>query len=233
MTAISRCCMASVLVAVSCHAAAAPRQTDADCTGIVSDIERLSCFDATAGTPPSRPAAPSSPPPAPAASVRAAPGRPAALDPGALIRLNETARQDQRRAFLLSRSDDREPGQTRVVISAPALDAADRPVYLAISCISNISRLQLLLPAPAPRNQMRVRLFIDDTPLAAARTWQVVGEGDLVDAGRGLVAIDLLRRFVSGGRLRVESDHAPLNGLMFNADGLRELVAQQREACHW
>ena len=229
MTAISKRCMASVLVAVSCHAAAAPRPTVADCTGIVSDIERLGCFDAAAGTPPSKPA-----PPAAASAGPAAPARPPApLDPGTLIRLNEAARQDQRRAFLLSRSDDREPGQTRVVISAPALDAAERPVYLAISCISNISRLQLLLAAPAARNQMRVRLFIDDTPLGGERTWQVVGEGDLVDAGRGLVAIDLLRRFTSGGRLRVQSDHAPLNGLMFNAEGLRELVAQQREACHW
>ncbi|MNT65961.1 hypothetical protein D3C72_2039910 [compost metagenome] len=119
------------------------------------------------------------------------------------------------------------------MISAPALDGAAQPNYLAISCVSNISRLQLLLHRSADRNQMRIRLYIDHRALAPASTWQVVEEGNVVDAGRGLVAIEILRQFSSGGRLRVESDYAPVNGLMFSAEDLHGLVAQQREACHW
>ncbi|MNQ00941.1 hypothetical protein D3C85_135980 [compost metagenome] len=218
-----------LLAAFTCHAGhASGHASGGDCTAIVSDLERLGCFDAAAGTPPSPTlTAPAAGLPAQAAAAGTAPGV------TELVRLNEAGRQERNVAFLISRSADRQPGQTQVVISAPALDGAAQPNYLAISCVSNISRLQLLLHRSADRNQMRIRLYIDHRALAPASTWQVVEEGNVVDAGRGLVAIDILRQFSSGGRLRVESDYAPVNGLMFSAEDLHGLVAQQREACHW
>ncbi|MNS93341.1 hypothetical protein D3C71_1606120 [compost metagenome] len=80
---------------------------------------------------------------------------------------------------------------------------------------------------------MTVQLYMDDRPLSAARPWRVLAEGNVADAGRGLVAIDQLRPFVAGQRLRVESDYALFNGLTFNATGLQALLSRQREACHW
>ncbi|WMD21231.1 type VI secretion system-associated protein TagO [Achromobacter seleniivolatilans] len=244
-----------LLAAAAWHSHA---QADTDprlCTIIVSAVERLACFDAAAGTPPAptpvRPAAA-------AAAAAAAPitaGRPVpnaspdvsiaavssqrplasaftATRSSDLVRQNESARQPQDTAFLLSYTDDEQPGQQRVMISAPALGAGP-PIYLAISCLSNISRLQLLAEQPFPQHHINIRLYMDDRPLSAGKPWRVLDEGNVADAGRGLVAIEHLRPFVAGTHLRVESDYAPLNGLTFDATGLQTLLARQREACHW
>lgn len=218
------------LAAASCLASPASIPSTSDCTAIVSSLQRLACFDRVAGTPPA--AAPAGGPPRDDAAAGAGGGRQASAL-AEMIRRNEAARREGDHAFVMSRVDDVTPGQAQVFISAPALDGAESSAYLAISCIGNISRLQLLLPAASEGNQIRIRLYIDDRPLAASRTWQVMEPGNVVDAGRGLVAIELLRRFSPGGRLRVDSDHAAVHGLMFDATGLQGLIAQQREACHW
>ena len=218
-----------------------------DCTQIVSGVERLACFDAAAGTPPTLsaplsghrhtvaldPAAgiPSAaePAPAPDASTALLPPSARAYD---IVRQNESTRPENDRSFLISDSNEPPAGQQRVVISAPALNMRP-PIYLAITCLSNISRLQLLADRPFERHQMSVRLYMDDRPLSPARPWRVLDEGNVADAGRGLVAIEQLRPFVAGARLRVESDYAPVNGLTFDATGLQALLSRQREACHW
>lgn len=219
-----------MLAATTCRADPSPIPSASDCTAIVSGLQRLACFDRVAGTPPD---------PAPAGDAplvhvsEAISGVRQATDLASMIRRNEAMRRQGDYSFLISRKEDATPGQTQVFISAPALDGATPSVHLAISCIANISRLQLLLPASADRNQIRMRLYMDERPLSASRTWQVMEPGNVVDAGRGLVAIDLLRQFASGGRLRIESDYAAVHGLMFDAAGLTGLVAAQREACHW
>ncbi len=62
----------------------------------------------------------------------------------------------------------------------------------------------------------------------AARPWRVLDEGN--GGGRrtrGLVAIDQLRPFVAGQRLRIEAT-TQLNGLTFDAGGLQALLSRQR-----
>ena len=54
-----------------------------------------------------------------------------------------------------------------------------------------------------------------------------------MDAGRGLQAIALLRNMGGGQRLRLESDYLRLNGLVFDAEGLGELIEQERKVCRW
>lgn len=222
--------LVSMLAAASCQAGPAPGTAKDDCRAIVSDLERLACFDRAAGTPPSPIPGDAGPAAAPSARPGPPPPAPQIAD---LVRQNEAGRAAGDFSFLISRVEDALPGQTRVLISAPALDGAAESAFLAISCIANISRLQLLLPRPSERNQIRIRLYIDDRPLSAPRTWQAMEPGNVIDAGRGLVAVDLLRQFSSGGRLRLESDDAAVHGLMFDATGLHGLIAQQREACHW
>ena len=93
--------------------------------------------------------------------------------------------------------------------------------------------MQLLMAEPVVPNRIRLRLFKDDLPLAAAREWRVLDSGQVIDAGRGLPAIDLLRGMGGGQRLRLESDYPPLDGLMFDADGLGVLIEQERQLCRW
>jgi len=239
-----------LMTAPASHAALAAETPTRHCTQIISGVERLACFDAAAGTPP----APSSSPtrampldadspagtsaasastsdtaPHPTATANLLPPSARASD---IIRQNESSRPDGDSTFLLTDSNEPPAGQQRVVISAPALNTRP-PIYLAITCLSNISRLQLLADKPFERHQMTVQLYMDDRSLSAARPWRVLDEGNVADAGRGLVAIDQLRPFVPGQRLRIESDYAQLNGLTFDASGLQALLSRQREACHW
>ncbi|MBF8677654.1 MULTISPECIES: type VI secretion system-associated protein VasI [Pseudomonas] len=200
-----------------------------DCTTIVSAVERLACFDERDGTPP-----------LPVVSREQSDDRdtaprivvPSIVD---LVRDNEAARSARDDArFLITETSDPVLDQPQVVISAPALGVAEQRPYLAISCLSNITRLQLLVEQPIERNQIPVRLVLDERPITAAKvSWQVLEVGTVVDAGRGLVAIDQLRRVSEGARLRLESDYIPFDGLVFDASGLKGLVDRQREACHW
>ena len=52
-------------------------------------------------------------------------------------------------------------------------------------------------------------------------------------AGRGRQAIALLRNMGGGHRLRLESDYPRLDGLVFDAEGLGELIEQERQVCRW
>ncbi|MFK1566632.1 type VI secretion system-associated protein VasI [Pseudomonas aeruginosa] len=202
------------------------------CTGIVSALERLKCFDAAAGTPPA--------PTAPAASL-AEPG-PTGAAPAPVrrpeiverVRANEATREPGETQFRMSREQEDLPGQWRVVISAPAIGSRSEAPVLAISCLSNISRLQLIAANPVAPNRMNIRLFLDGKPLSPEIPWQVLDDGTVIDAGRGLVAIEQLRSLVGpGGRLRMESTYPAFADLVFDATGLHALMKQQREACHW
>ena len=210
------------------HRAAAP--TTPDCTKIRSSVERLACFDAVARTP--------AEPPAPAATATSTPdmvqqGSTASSLITSLAQRNETQRKADDHRFLLSRSRDEAADTLRIVISAPALGSEAPSPLMTISCLSGISRLQVIAAKPVPHNRIRMQLLMDGNPIADATTWQVLDAGNIVDAGRGLVAIDTLKRMGSGGRLQTQSDYPPLDGLIFDATGLSDLIAQQREACRW
>lgn len=193
-----------------------------DCPAIVSPLKRLECFDLAAGTPIHRP-------PAPPRDV----GR--VLPIVDLVQRNEARRPPEDQRFRLSSFPEADNDQQqRMVISAPALGALPPRPYLAISCESKISRLQLVLDEPARPNKIRIQLFKDERPVSEAYQWQVLDDAGLVvDAGRGLQAISLLRNMGGGQRLRLESDYPRLHGLVFDAEGLGELIEQERQVCRW
>lgn len=220
--------MMSALGLSGCDAGQQANAASQGCTQIVSSVERLACFDALAGTPPSPLQVPS------AAAPEAVVADDRTPEIVVLVRGNETDRRSDETASLVKRTADALPGQEKVVISAPALDGALPRTYLAISCLSNISRLQLLTPAPLPVNRVNIRLLLDGRPITSARPWQVLDDGTVIDAGRGLVAIEQLRHLAHPGQvLEIESDHGPFDGLRFDVSVMARQMVQQREACRW
>lgn len=224
-------CFALQAQAATSPAAELPATIHA-CTLVASSLARLTCFDTAAGTP------------LPGASVTGAPGlsRPAFVSGGSaaapeivgLMQANEAARKAENSGFLISESAERDDAkQQRVIISAPALGALPPRPYLVVSCLSNISRLQLVLGTPIAQNIVQVHLLLDDHSLSAAAPWQVLNQGLIVDAGRGVPGIDTIRHLASGARLHIQSDEQQLDGLVFDAGELGPLIAQQRKACHW
>lgn len=219
----------AVMVLAGCDASKEVAAAGPDCTSIVSAIKRLACFDAIAGTPPQLPEL------APVVAPAIEPDLPVHVpDIVSLVRRNESRRKDEQTGMLLLRVADALPGRSSVVISAPALGgAAPRPL-LAISCLQNISRLQLLTEQPVEVNHLNIRILLDGRPISPSRPWQVLEDGSVTDVGRGLVAIEQLRYLTRPvQQLQLESDHAPFDGLSFDVTALHELMRQQREACHW
>ena len=211
-------------ILTGCFAGSAALAAGRECTTIISALERLACFDAAAGTPATPAVAPAI---APAQAARVP-------DIVLLARRNESRRKDEQNGMLLLRVADALPGSSSVVITAPAQSgAAPRPL-LAISCLQNISRLQLLTEQALDVNRLNIRILLDGRPISPSRPWQVLEDGTVTDAGRGLVAIEQLRHLTRPAQqLQLESDHAPFDGMSFDVAALHALMSQQREACHW
>lgn len=190
------------------------------CTQVASPLARLACFDAAAGTPSHVS------PPAPDVDAL-----PPIID---LVRANEKGRLAGDARFLMTQTAEGPlpASQQRVVISAPATGHTSTPV-LAISCLSNISHLQFVMAQPLAGNVARIALILDDRPAGTVTRWQVLSSGRVVDAGRGMPAIAMIRQLAGGNRLRIESDVPELDGQVFDVSSLGAQIAAQRAACRW
>lgn len=203
------------------------------CTVVRDPADRLACFDRAGGTTDAVVSAALKPKQAPARPVPMAANAEALPPIVDLVQQVESGRTaNDVRARARDFGADGTEGHHRYVISIPMLGASQR-AWLAISCIETISRLQLILSRPIADAQARIALSLDGRPVAGEQRWQVLGQGRVIDAGRGLVAIDTLRRIGDGEQLRVTSDIAVLDGLGFNATGLSARIAEQRQACRW
>lgn len=209
--------LAALLLSCAGAAHAAPASL---CTGIASAQQRLDCFDREAGTPSTTHRA----------GVQAP--RPRVPETVAAIAAIEKERPSGDTRFRMREHDER-AGQRRVLISAPALNRPASAPLLTLSCIDNITRLQFIVQPPVQTSRVSVALRLDGRAVAPAQIWQVLEDGQLIDAGRGLAAIELVRRLGSAAHLDVTSNLPALDGLRFDADGLDALIATQRAACRW
>lgn len=192
-----------------------------DCTGIVSRMERLACFDEAAGTRLLEPVAK-------VHELNPLPGAPSV----ARIAMSENQREQDDFGFRVNVQSEGPRDGGYLVISAPAIAAVAPRPYLAISCIQNISRLQLITARPIEGNRVSLQLRTEHRATGAL-PWQVLENGQLLDAGRGLHAIEQIKQLIGARRIHIGSDHPALDGLTFDATGLDPLIEQARKACRW
>ena len=184
-----------------------------DCPRIVSNIERLACFDQAAGTPAHTMSRQWSAQEQDAPTLRRVVTQALERAPGDLM-------------FRLSRGDD------EVMISAPADTLVTPAPYLVISCVQNISRLQLVTAHPIDTGRVTVRL-LGEHGSTAPTPWQVRENGQVLDAGRGLPGIEQIKQLIGAKRIYVGSDNPAVDGLVFDAQGLDPLIDEARKACRW
>ena len=218
----------------ACSGAPSPgAQALSSCTVVRDPADRLACFDRAADTPEADVAA--------ALTIKVSPLKPLSASDSAdptspivdLVRQIEAGRTvNDRTARARDFGAEGTQGHHLYVSAIPTLGTPPR-AWLAISCLETISRLQLVLAEPVPYAQATITLTLDGQPVASEQRWQVLGQGSVIDAGRGLVAIDTLRRLRDGEQLHVISDIPALDGLSFEAAGLSARVAEQRKACRW
>ena len=187
--------------------------SDEDCQRIVSNIERLACFDKSAGTPahlvPMQWPAPEQESP----TLRR-------------VMAHQARRPAQDQTFHLRSAED------GLMISAPAIASAAPHPYLVISCVQNISRLQLIAAQPIHAGRVKVRL-VGERGSTVPTPWQVTENGQVLDAGRGLPGIEQIRQLIGARRIQVHSENPAVGGLVFDAQGLDRLIGEVRKACRW
>ena len=184
-----------------------------DCPRIVSNIERLACFDQAAGTPGFTPQRQWSAQELEAPTVRR-------------VLIHETGRAPEDLMFRL-RSEE-----GGLLISAPAIASVAPHPYLIISCVQNISRLQLVTAQPVDASRVQVQLR-GERGATAPTPWQVMENGQVLDAGRGLPGIEQIKQLIGAHRIHVESDNPAVDGLVFDAQGLDPLIDEARKTCSW
>ncbi|MFK0092385.1 type VI secretion system-associated protein VasI [Pseudomonas sp. NPDC090592] len=190
-----------------------PVYSDQDCPRIVSNIERLACFDASAGTPAHLVTVHWSAPEQDSPTVRR-------------VLTHEAQRNPDDLTFRLTREDE------GLMISAPAVASGAPHPYLVISCVQNISRLQLITAQPIDAGRVTVRLQ-GDRGATVPTAWQVTENGQVLDGGRGLPGIEQIKQLTGAHRIQVQSDHPSIDGLVFDAQGLDPLIDEARKACRW
>ncbi|MFJ4048236.1 type VI secretion system-associated protein VasI [Pseudomonas hunanensis] len=184
-----------------------------DCPRIVFNIERLACFDQAAGTPGFTPHRQWSAQELEAPTLRR-------------VLIHETGRAPEDLMFRL-RSEE-----GGLLISAPAIASVAPHPYLIISCVQNISRLQLVTAQPVDSSRVQVRLR-GERGATVPTPWQVMENGQVLDAGRGLPGIEQIKQLIGAHRIHVESDNPAVDGLVFDAQGLDPLIDEARKACRW
>lgn len=198
-----------------------------ECSKITSALERLNCFDKIANTPSIIPATDT--------GITTNTFRNAAIVDRVLK--NEESRPKDNLLFLASETPEHDPegNETGIemIISAPSRGGNAIQGYLAVSCILNITRLQLITLRPIDKQSIRIQLLLDGRPIGPLTSWQVLESGQVVDAGRGLVAINLLRGLGAGYSLSIKSDDPMFDGMYFDAAGLSEHIRRERQVCHW
>ena len=118
-----------------------------------------------------------------------------------------------------------------VVITTPSLGhKSPRPV-LMISCVDNITRLQIAMPSPI--NERDVYLDVITNKTSFKTHWFFRENGFLLEASRGLEGISEIQRLFKSSTLRFNSDVPAINELVFKIEDLENEIKPLKAACHW
>ncbi|WP_421160219.1 type VI secretion system-associated protein VasI [Aeromonas dhakensis] len=133
----------------------------------------------------------------------------------------EQARTPASAPFLLQ-SDEARGSET---LTRPAL----RGATLSIGCVDSITHIRLRLDQPWSGEKVQVAL--DGQPSAGSQSWFIRDQGLLLEYGRGLPAIEELKRWLGHRELQVRADNGAL--LRVDLSGLKEALAPLRQQCRW
>lgn len=137
---------------------------------------------------------------------------------------NELKRKDNSAGFLVSLPEN---GSFPVIMTIPALGVAPPRPVLMLSCVDNITRLQVALPRQQEAGS--VMLSTDKTQFTAE--WFLRENGYLLESSRGLLGIDEIKRLLNAETLTMKL--ANNERLSFNISGLSQDIKPLRNACRW
>ncbi len=144
----------------------------------------------------------------------------------------EKGRTDHSTAFLVTEGEGSNP---MVLITTPAIGMPPPRPVLMLSCIDNITRLQIALVGPQKESSVTLIIdkagIIDKTRLDAQ--WFLRENGYLLESSRGLAGIDEIKRLMSAETLTIEGANGAFPRLTFTLSQLTPALKPLRNACHW
>ncbi|MGJ7116164.1 type VI secretion system-associated protein VasI [Morganella morganii] len=144
------------------------------------------------------------------------------------IRLRAAANEEKRTAHTVTfiTTQPRE-GTWPVVMTAPAIGTQPPRPVLMLSCVDNITRMQLVMNSPVTTRS--IRLSTPQTTFSS--DWFIRENGYVLESSRGLAGIDEIKRIMTGDKLTI----TPENGkpVTFDLSQLTESIKPLRAACRW
>ncbi|WP_325894307.1 type VI secretion system-associated protein VasI [Grimontia sp. NTOU-MAR1] len=189
------------------------------CTLISARLDRLACFDEVFKTPVSGHSNAATIVQKPEAWERA--------------KQSESEKSEEETGFTLSYANLAEP-KSGIWMTATALPDRNQkknemPI-LMFSCIDNISRVELILPNATSEGKAEV---IASGSYNVTQRWLSDDTGNIMRAGRGIPAIDVMKVLMSGQRAVLRSDLGAIGNLTFDTADLRESIKPMRQTCRW
>ncbi|VXC73582.1 Type VI secretion system-associated protein TagO [Enterobacterales bacterium 8AC] len=138
----------------------------------------------------------------------------------------EKGRTDHSTTFLVTEGEGTNPV---VVLTTPAIGVPPPRPVLMLSCIDNITRLQIALVAP--QRDGSVTLTADNDRFDVQ--WFLRENGYLLESSRGLAGIDEIKRLMSAQTLTINGSTGGVPRLTFNISQLTQVLKPLRNACHW
>ncbi|PJG59928.1 type VI secretion system-associated protein VasI [Aeromonas cavernicola] len=174
------------------------------CQREAAPLVRLACYDAIGN---------SNQPGSPGGAVKSAAWQ--------AIWAQEQTRTPDSPAFLLQQDE----GSGSATLTRPAL----RGATLAIGCVDSITHIRLRLDTPWQAEG--VQLALDGQASNRAQNWFIRDQGLLLEYGRGLPAIEELKRWIGHRELQLGANQGAQ--LRIDLTGLQEALQPLRQQCRW
>jgi type VI secretion system protein VasI len=198
--------------AASCYAEEHQLSDAKACVLIKSKLERLYCFDQAFMTPLAANSTED------VAQVRGT--------EWIRAHASEATRQGETH-FLFGAEEDK---PNNIWLTASAIGAIPPRPILMLSCIDEISRVELIIPEEISEGSVRVGV---NKPSSQGQLWMSDNSGLVFRTGRGIPAIHVMKSMLSGDTVSFRSDNAVFNDLQFDGTGLSQAITSLQKACRW
>ncbi|WP_037330719.1 type VI secretion system-associated protein VasI [Salinivibrio socompensis] len=185
------------------------------CRAVASRLERLACFDRVFNTQVSS----------------AAPADNHLEMPLQWRRATQAAQNSAPKTWSLNQEGEGRGSSAWITLQASNINTtfrgSEQPL-LMLSCIDNLSRVELMLPESI--DDGRVKLTFPNTQ---TQYWRNDDSGVVLSSSRGLPAIRLMKALAQDERLTIRSNSQYVDGLTFDTQPLSNALGALRSRCGW
>lgn len=190
-----------------------------DCVTIISDLQRLACFDKKYATPSYF---------SPKDNTGAGQG----VMPE-FIRLAYQREENRLTHELGFVEDISGPIENKTIrISSLSRGNYEYQPLLLISCVDNITRMQIGLTQPIDAHTFPVSVTKENHVISSYK-WKSSNSGYVIDVGRGLYSIKIIKGLFKQNYIDVDLQEIGIGEVRFDITGLSERINHLRNACHW